>query len=280
LDLTGGEVTDRPDFAEIAIAAHEECAWLAMLHYPSNGRHPDRLVRVTQAILDARPRRLVLSISLDGPPKLHDRLRGDKGAYQAAVESYRKVRELGVEAYFGMTLSPWNMDQVDATFDALKADVPDLTWRELHFNFLHHSEHYFENQGVKSNDTDALVNTVNAILKRRGSARRPTHMMENLYLGRIEDHVRTGKSSVPCQSMIGHAFINPKGAVYPCHIWDRPIGNLRDHAFALDKIWALEQAAQVRQEVAAERCPGCWTPCEAYPSIMANLPLYVTSMVR
>ncbi len=272
IDLTGGEVTSRPDFAEIAIAAVEECSHLAMLHYPSNGRRPEVLEQVTRAILGAGPRRLVLSLSLDGPRETHDRLRGDPGAFDHAMDSYRRIRALGVEVYFGMTLSPWNVELLDATQQAIRDEIPGFGWRDLHVNFLHESDHYFGNTGIERNDPDRLRAVIERFIERRGLARHPTQLLERLYLKHVPEHLATGRSPLKCSSLKSHGFIDPTGRVYPCHIWDEPVGRLRDHHYSLSEIWALERTRAVRAEVEADRCPGCWTPCEAYPTILANLP--------
>ncbi len=272
IDLTGGEVTSRPDFAEIAIAAVEECGSLAMLHYPSNGKRPDTLERVTRAIVGAGPNRLVLSISLDGPKALHDRLRGDKGAFDSAIESYRRIRALDVEVYFGMTLSPRNIDVLDATYEAIRDEIADFAWRDLHINFLHESGHFFGNDGIERSDPGDLRAVIQRFVDKRGGSRSPTHLLENVYLKHVSEHLETGRSPLGCSSLAGHCFIDPTGTVYPCHIWDEPIAGLRDHGYSLARVWATRRAQDVRADVLADRCPGCWTPCEAYPTILANLP--------
>lgn len=271
VDLTGGEVTSRQDFAEIAVAAVEECPRLAMLHFPTNGSRPDAVLAAVDAIQAARPARLVLSVSLDGPPSVHDKLRGDKGAFDRATQTFRGVRERGVPVYFGMTLSPWNIEQLDPTFDALCEAVPGLRWADLHHNFLHHSPHYFQNEQLEHNDPSRLRETARQLLARRGIPHSGTEVLESLYLRRVEDHSRTGRSPVPCASLSGNCFIQPDGTVHPCHIWDRPLGSLLDHGLSLASMWSLSVVEDARADVVADRCPGCWSPCEAYPSLLADL---------
>lgn len=270
LDLTGGEVTSRDDFAEIAIAAVEECPGLAMLHYPTNGRRPERLETVTRAIRDAGPARLILSLSMDGPPALHDKLRGDKGSWECTVESFRRIRALGVEVYFGMTVSKWNARMVEPTFQALADVIPGLTWRDLHVNFLHVSDHFFGNRGITESDPGTIQQVLDDLLERRGLPRHPTHLLEHLYLRHVPEYLETGRSPLPCTSTVGNAFINPTGEVFPCHIWERPLGNLLDYELDLRAVLRDSQAEAARKEVKADRCPGCWTPCEAYPTILAQ----------
>ena len=271
LDLTGGEVTNRPDFSEIAVAALEECPQLALLHFPSNGRSPALLESMTRAILSANPSRLIISLSLDGPPALHDKLRGDKGSYEATLESFQRLRALGVEVYFGFTLSAWNIDHLDETYRALEARIDGFGWSDLHVNFLHESSHFFGNTGIRRSEPEALRTQLRHIIRQRGTPTHPTHLLESLYLSSVESYLHDGRSPLPCSSMSGHAFVNPAGEVYPCHIWDAPVASLREHEYSLARVWDLEVARRRRAEVKSEQCPGCWTPCEAYPTILSNL---------
>ncbi len=171
-----------------------------------------------------------------------------------------------------MTLSPENIDRVDDTLAAVKRHIPDFGWRDLHINLLHHSDHYFANTMVRGNAPETLTAVVQKFIERRGVPQRPTHLLEHLYLRHVGQHLRTGRSSLPCASLAGNAFVDPTGLVFPCHIWARPIASLRDYDWSLASIWQLEAARKARLEVEAERCPGCWTPCEAYPTLLSNLP--------
>lgn len=272
LDLTGGEVTDREDFVDIAVAAVEECPQLALLHFPSNGRNSRRLENVTRAIQAAGPNRLIISLSLDGPPPIHDKLRGDKGAFDAVLESYRRLKSLGAEVYFGMTLSPWNIDQLEATYEAIRTRFPRLGWRDLHVNFLHESPHFFGNIGIQKNEAAAVEKVVGELVRKRGLVRSGTDLLERLYLKKVPENLASKRSPLPCGSMAGHAFIDPTGMVYPCHIWDHPVASLSEHGYSLERIWKSAEARQARESVKAEQCPGCWTPCEAYPTLLMNLP--------
>ncbi len=280
VDLTGGELTTRADAAEVAAAAIEECPHLALVHFPSNGRRPDRVLRAARAILAARPERLIVSLSLDGPPDTHDRLRGDPGSWHRVLDTYRRLRALGVETYLGMTLSPHNVETLEDTVRAVQAEVPAFGWRDLHVNFVHRSPHHFDNtERVSPPDPERLRAAIRRLLARRGPPRAPTHLLEHLYLALVPVHLRSGQSPVPCSSLTGNAYVAPEGTVYPCTIWDAPIGNLRRVDYDLKRLWALPEAKRLRAEVAAQRCPGCWTPCEAYPSILAHLPRTTRALV-
>ena len=59
--------------------------------------------------------------------------------------------------------------------------------------------------------------------------------------------------------------------VFPCLIWDEPLGNIRDHDYSMLPMIKGEKAKQLREELLQKNCPNCWTPCEAYQTIAANL---------
>jgi hypothetical protein len=54
-------------------------------------------------------------------------------------------------------------------------------------------------------------------------------------------------------------------------MFDEPIGNLRENGFDLGRIWRSRKALEVLRTVEEERCPHCWTPCEAYQTVLGNL---------
>ena len=55
------------------------------------------------------------------------------------------------------------------------------------------------------------------------------------------------------------------------HLLDRRIGGLRDVDYDLRRLWASDLAVQTQREIWRYDCPQCWTPCEAYPTILGNL---------
>ena len=69
--------------------------------------------------------------------------------------------------------------------------------------------------------------------------------------------------------------MDPTGNVHPCSMWDRPLGNIRDHDYDLGKIWNAPASLEAVREIREKRCPHCWTPCEAYQSLLGNLPRMV-----
>ena len=94
--------------------------------------------------------------------------------------------------------------------------------------------------------------------------------LERKYLERVPEYLETGRSPVPCAALRASVFVDSKGLVYPCSIYDRPLGSLRENDFDLGALLSTADARAAREEVIDEKCPGCWTPCEAYQSLLSR----------
>ncbi len=60
-----------------------------------------------------------VGVSLDGLKKTHDRFRGKKGAFAAAMEGIRNCRDAGIKVGIRFTVNKHNLPDVPAMFDLL-----------------------------------------------------------------------------------------------------------------------------------------------------------------
>lgn len=270
LNLTGGEIFLRDDVVDVVAAAVAAEPRLAILDFPTTGQRTDRIVPAVERIAAMGVPRFFVTVSLEGPPALHDRLRGRQGAFDAMVETFRALRSIrGVRAYLGLTLSDRNEAAVPDALAAVAARVPGFSAREVHVNVATWSGHYYANTqaGVrKPTDFRAATAPIRA-LRRRFS---PADLLETTYLRLVPEHVRTGRSPLPCRSLSTSVFVAPSGDVHPCTVYDRPLGNA--WATPLPEILGTAEAQEARRAVAEDRCPGCWSPCEAYQTILSQVP--------
>jgi radical SAM protein with 4Fe4S-binding SPASM domain len=73
-----------------------------------------------------------------------------------------------------------------------------------------------------------------------------------------------------CHALRSSCFVDSWGVVFPCTIYGRELGRLREVDYDLGRIWNSEAASALQSEIWGYQCPQCWTPCEAYQSIMGN----------
>lgn len=270
LDLTGGEPTTRNDFPDIVRAATELLPRLVLLHFPTNGALPDRAVAAAEAALEARPPSLILTVSLDGPPSLHDEVRGSARAWERAMETFSRLRALdGVTPVLGMTLTAENAGSAEACFEAARAGLHGrLDASEMHFNLAHRSAHYYDNADMELPDRDAVGAELARFTDRLGPSLHPTALLERAFHELVPDYLASGDSPVLCGALAASAFVDPHGVVYPCITEDRPLASLRELDFSLAAVFDATVGA--RADVVAGRCAGCWAPCEAFPSLMSS----------
>ena len=291
IDFTGGEPTDRPDFVEVVKTFAETSPHLLLVHFPTNGIATKRILSVVGELHATLRPELVVTVSIDGPPEVNDRLRGIRNDFAHAIATFAGVRRLlGPErAYIGMTLHGHSgsggiatPDLVERTYAAVNAALAaageaPIDWGSLHLNIPHFSSHYYGNTARAEEDGfggPAHRAEIAAALKlaaerSAGQGAFAMRAVERIYRSEAARYLATGATSIPCSALLSTAYLSEKGQVYPCTIWDKPLGNIREHAFDLMPILRAARADGTREAVRKGACPRCWTPCEAYPAIGA-----------
>ena len=266
LDVTGGEVFLRTDAGEVLTTIAERARALEVLHFPTNGWFTRRIVDVTRALRERTEMELIITVSIDGPPRVHDLGRGQSGSFERALETFLALRAIdGVDVYVGTTVTAENAAAIDELGALLEGRVPDFHPREWHWNWLQISGHFFNNATLASDVRVRPEKLVRRHLGRRGFPTGLVDMMELLFLVNLEFYQQGEPSGIGCQSLRSSAFISPEGDLYPCHIYDRPLGNVRERSIA--DLWQSDAVGQARGDVERLACGGCFTPCEAYPAI-------------
>ena len=275
VQLTGGELFMRRDVDDLVAAIQQRCRALFLLSFPTTGWFGDRTVELVEKTLNRGIGRLMVTISIDGPRALHEEMRGLPGSWDRGIETYRRLRGIrrsGFQTVVGMTLMEKNAAMVNETIAAIQQVVPGFTRGDLHLNIGHESGHYFGNVGyaIPSHD-DQIIDVIEAHRRENRTWLHPVDFLENRYQALIPRYYATHKSPLPCTALATSCFIDAHWNLYPCSIWGEVVGNLRDNEFNLRALWEGARRREYRQEVAEERCPHCWTPCEAYPTIFDHL---------
>ncbi|MBI4616148.1 MAG: radical SAM protein [Planctomycetes bacterium] len=272
IDLTGGEPWLRKDFAEIAKIVTRQCKGLLLLHFPTNGYHTDRIVEGTREIAKNAPPKFIVTVSMDGDEETNDSVRGMDGGWRRQIETFRRLHEIrGVHVVLGMTVSHHNLGHYDKAFEAARKECPWLTHQDFHMNIVT-TGHYLHNADLALGRApkNALLAEVRAYRKKRGPVLGPVSFLEHEYLRLAEKYLRTGRTPMRCQALNSSCFVDSWGNVFPCTVWGKKIGSLRETGFDLAPIWESELARRTQGEVWRLECPQCWTPCEAYPTILGS----------
>ncbi|HEY3307588.1 MAG TPA: radical SAM protein [Desulfuromonadaceae bacterium] len=276
INLTGGELFLRDDIVDIIRSINKHCRELYLLNFPTNGYQTEHIVAAVQEILTHMSiPRLMVTISLDGPRELHDHIRGLTGAYLQALSTFRRLRELRsrhFSVYLGYTLQEANLHLFQDTLEAVRSDLGALAEDEIHVNLAHISGHYYANSmfaGVPDpRETEEVFAHITA---KRTQGMSPVGFLEQAYQRLARIYLKTGRVPLTCEAAAASCFMDPTGLVYPCTSFDSPLGSIRDHDYHIYRLWRTPERQRARKAVCNEACPGCWTPCEAYQTILANL---------
>lgn len=275
VQLTGGELFMRRDLDDLVAAIQQSCRSLFLLNFPTTGWFGDKTVALVERTLERGIGRLMVTISIDGPRALHEEMRGLPGSFDRAIDTFRRLRGIqrsNFQVVIGMTLMAKNATRVDETLAAIRQGVPDFRRSELHLNVAHESAHYFGNIGYPIDQRrDEIVRTIAQHRADNGYSIHPVRFLEDRYQALIRQYYETGKSPLPCTALSTSCFIDPYWNLFPCSNWSEKVGNLRDHDFDLRALWEANRRRELRTAIGEERCSHCWTPCEAYPTILGHL---------
>lgn len=266
----GGEPFLRRDLAELAASFGRR--GLRHLAIPTNGLVEEHQHERVEEILTACPETfLSVSISIDGPPAVHDEIRGLEGAHERALASFhaykrqaRRHANLGV----GLILTVTRENQ-EVLAEHLEELVRELRPDNVTINLARDKAldptllevdiaHYEEVVAAKARLLrEGVLPYFDFPLARVAVAR--DRMMYEHVAG-----VRRGDASFkPCTAGTLSAVVFEDGEVHPCEVLGRSLGNLEDVDWDLSALWEGDRARALRREILATRCACTWECAQA-----------------
>jgi radical SAM protein with 4Fe4S-binding SPASM domain len=255
--FTGGEPLVRPDLYEL-------------LAYAQALGFTNTIATNATLIDDEVARRLrrcgvvIAAVSVDGfDAETHDYVRGQPGAFDAALEGMRALRRAGILLHVNITAMEYNLDQMSPLMqlvDSLGAGillmyqlVPVGRGREVGSAALDlgANERLIRFMARAQRDVRAIMEPVAGpqywpyLLQRNGIERGP--------LLRLAETVFHG-----CSAGRGFVYVKPNGEVWPCPFIEVSCGNVRETPFP--RIWASSPVLEdlrAREERLEGRCGEC-----------------------
>ncbi len=257
INVTGGEPFLRPDLSEILTSLHRNHFDLYIL---TNGT----LVTRKEAALLAEIPVKGVQVSLEGPEKVHDNIRG-KGSFQSAIHGVTHLLSQNLRVTLNLTLSTLNVDYIEemAVFGA------SLGVQRIGFSRL-----------VPSGRGVELIDSMLSKEKVR-EAYNKIHSMNISDLDIVTgdpiyscttDIVPPENRTIPfggCAAGISGLTILPDGTLLPCRRLNIPLGNiLKDN---LRTVWASSPvlSALRNKKKYKGKCSTCdqWSKCRGCRAI-------------
>jgi len=255
--FTGGEPLVRSDLYELL-------AYAQALGFTNTIATNATLIDDRVALRLRRCGVVIAAVSVDGfDAETHDYVRGQPGAFRAALEGMRALRRAGILLHVNITAMEYNLDQMVPLMqlvDSLGAGillmyqlVPvgrgrevgsaalDLGANERLIRFMAHAQR----------DVRAIMEPVAGpqywpyLLQRNGIERGPfLRLAETVFHG--------------CSAGRGFVYVKPNGEVWPCPFIEVSCGNVRETPFS--RIWASSPVLKdlrAREERLEGRCGEC-----------------------
>lgn len=275
LNLSGGDPLEREDAPRILALVAARLPDLALLDVPTAGQDTDAVLAALAPVLESPIPHVYVTVSLDGPDDVHDRVRGRRGAAARARRTFERLRALrhpALRVAAGLTLSRHTLGNAPSGRRPTLARIRPrgVPLDALHVNLAHVSGHYYRNRDDPRAHADDLL----AVIDELAAARRglgALDLVERRYWTLARRYLSTGDVGGRCGALRASVFLGADLVVRPCSIHDAPLGDLRDVDLALARLPELPRARAVLGEVDARTCPGCWSPCEAFPTLLLGL---------
>jgi len=186
----------------------------------------------------------VLCLSLDGPEKLHDQIRGRKGAYKNVLEAAQAAKKRNIPVYFRTVLSRMNLDEIDHVLNI----AANLKIKVI-FQPATQNLYGTDNKNPVASFTKKYREAIDKLIAEKVSGN------EYIYnpIPLLKYNRRWPEiSRINCISEKVFFHIGPDGVVYPC-IWNRNLKTLQGRDCL--KLGIKEAISSLPK---ASLCDGCW----------------------
>lgn len=272
--ITGGEPFLRKDINEVVKIIIDNCKQLVAIHFASNGTMTDRIIEVVEETLSYKKRKckLLFTLSIDGPPYLHDKIRGLDGGWVRCMNTFRKLRQNKfVKPRIGITLSHSNLNAFPELFASLKDAEPSLKFDDITINIFQKSSFYYSNDAMPSLDYSQITKAIDKILSMDNDSFTINNFLRRKYLVLYKRYLQYKRCPLRCQALSATCIMDPAGEIYPCGIYDVKIANIKEYDYDLNKIWNRSAVQNLSAQCSKSICPSCWSPCDAYSAIGGSL---------
>lgn len=265
--IGGGEPFLRQDLVAI-IRLFFENNQLGSVSIATNGLLPEKIESEVKKMVQISPKLLVIVCpSIDGTEKVHDQIRGIKGAFLKVTETYRRLRNLQ-KKYKNLRVRP-NVTVFDTNYDNLYEllnEVPQLFPQNyvVSLSLLRGNP---RKPNLKLPPTDKLKKLFSYKTgKLKGERSLSSRLLERVVFAAQMETLTRKRQAVPCESgrLLGVVFEN--GDVGFCELLP-PIGNLKEKSFK--QIWQSKKAKELREKIIKKKC-FCTHECNLFPSLLAH----------
>jgi len=215
-----------------------------------------------------------VGVSLDGLEKTHDKFRGKKGAFAAAIQGIRNCRDAGIKVGIRFTVNKHNVADVPDMFELLRKEKIE---RMCFYHLVYTGRgSKLREEDLTHEETRGLIDLIAAQTKKMFDDGLSPEILtvDNhadgpyLYLKMKKENPERAKDILELLEMnegnssgLGIGCVSWDGEVYPDQFWrNQSLGNVRNRAFG--EIWTDEKndflmKMKDKKKYVQGRCAGC-----------------------
>jgi MoaA/NifB/PqqE/SkfB family radical SAM enzyme len=277
LTLTGGEPFLRDDIPEIIKIFHKNNS-VSSVSIPTNGFFTERILKTTENILrNNKNVDLAIKISLDGLEEKHDAIRGARGVFSKAVDTYHGLVEFKktnprFKVGIIITYSALNQESFPEMLDYIKEKLnPDT----ISLNFVRGNT---KDPKIKKADPANYLESYRSVLAfllaKKNKQTNLYYRFYSAYKSKVSEMVaqiiNQRRYLFPCYAGRLLCIIDSSLNVYPCEIIGKGFGSLRDYGYDFRKLWFSRDAELLRKEIKKTQCY-CTYECSLQITSFFNL---------
>jgi MoaA/NifB/PqqE/SkfB family radical SAM enzyme len=255
-DLSGGEPLLRKDLIVLAkrVASHG-----CLVSMNSNGTllTKDKIADVSN-VFDT------VVISLDGPEKIHDEIRGVAGTYKKAVNAIRLLKANGVRIGINSVVTPWNIEILPKFIDKFRSKVDFAQVQPMH-------PYPPAPENTPNDEQVSRLQEYLLSLKQYdpGFLAVPTEFIKGF------KQFFKGKTPKICNAGELYVAINPQGKLLACPARsDLILGDV-----SIEPIENMLKNRDKKGWRGVEACKGCWLECTVGVSMILSNPFVEASQL-
>jgi len=258
--FSGGEPLMHSDISSLSHVCRAEGVRVTLL---TAGLTLEKRADIVAASIDD------LIVSIDGPPDIHDKIRGVPGAYRRLQRGIEALRQLRAEMpiHGRCTIQKGNFGELRNTVHAARA----LNLNSISFLAVDTTSNAFNRPGgwspghqatvaLNTAEVAALESEIEALISEYENEIESGFVVENAEkLRRIPLRFRSRLGQIPamaprCNAPWVSAVVESDGTVRPC-FFHRPIGNIYEHPLA--DVVNSDEALNFRRNLDISRDPVC-----------------------
>ena len=259
INVSGGEPLLRRDLADVIGVMQETCPGVRLI-VSTNGLLPGALDQLLGRVDDVAVR-----VSVDGLGDLHNEIRGIDGAFERARESIEVTRKHGVgDVGICATMTRHNAGKISEIYEFAQREDLQFT-----FTVAHSSEMFFGNKDSEQPSAEIACEDIDRVKGRLFASHHIKDWFKAYFVDGLADVLKGRPRPIECRAGLDFFYLDPEGRVYPCHLWDREMGNILENTY--EEI--VRGSPGVLESVSACR-KKCWMTCTVAPEMRRKLLLY------